>query len=213
MGLGDFLFGEGPDFDFEQSPEQAWLWQNIVQPLWQQMMGGQMPGLYNVPDPSSILPTSDWWSGMAPELRQGIMAPYQEASQQMLELMGSRGQTGGAGTPLTGAAGAALGEFWSRATPQAALTGWQMYQPGAMANWQAQLGQNIAGYQQQMLPFQMLPGTTQQSLPFPVVSPGTPGLIPSLSNILGPLAMGWGMGGFQNPFNQTQATPYYGSPY
>jgi hypothetical protein len=79
-----------------------------------------------------------------------------------------------------------------------------MMQPGMMADYNAQLGRNIQGYQTSLMPFQaaanMLPGTYAN----PVVNPGSPGFMQSAMQLAAPFAMGagmgWGGGGFQNPF-------------
>lgn len=182
-----FWTGDSPDFDWEQSPEMAWLWQNVAQPLWQQLMGGG-PTVTPVP-----MPTEGWFEGLDPSIKSGIREPYEYASKQLMEQMGAKGQTGSAMSPYSGSAQTAAGRFWSDAATGMGQQAWGMINPNAMAQW---------GMQQQanFLPYQMLPGVTQQSLPYPVVTPGSPGMLQGLSQLLSPLAAGWAYGGFQNPF-------------
>jgi len=216
-----------PSVSFEQSPQQQQLW-SLAYPYWQNLYGGQMPGLYNVPAlPSAAdyfaatMPTGDWWANLDPSIKAGIRAPYEDASQQMMEQMGARGQIGGQSTPYSGTGQAALGTFWDKAGQGMAQTGWGMMHPGLMAQaqagwggamqgWGAELGREQAGYQQSMLPYQMLPGMTQQAMPYPVVDPGGGGFWGGVGNLAGSalmgMGMGWGMSGFQNPFGSYGST-------
>ena len=90
-----------------------------------------------------MMPTSQWYGSIAPEVKQGIMAPYDDAANQMLEVMGARGQTGSPGSGYTGAAGAALGELYADAGKDLGLNLWQMSAPAATAGWQANLARNM----------------------------------------------------------------------
>ena len=113
-------------------------------------MSGVLTGVpqYAIPDVSSMLPSSSWYNSMSPEVMQGIWAPYEQASKGMLEQLGSIGQLGSARGGASGAAGAAMGQFSADAANKVGLQAWQMSQPAMQAGWNAQLGQNIAGYQQ-----------------------------------------------------------------
>jgi len=218
--VGNFLFGQGPSVDFQQSPQQAQLW-NQWSPVSQNLASGNLPPIYNLPNANMLQPTGDWWSGMAPELKAGIMQPFQEASQQLNESLGARGMVGGGRSGATGAQGAAQGQFWAQAAPQMAMTGWGMTAPGRQMQYQAELGQAQTGYNTSLMPYQMLPNMIQQSLPYPVVNQGTPGLIPSMAPMLGAglgMALGGPLGGmlggaigsgFQNPFSVPPSTPPY----
>ena len=164
MGSG----GGDSNVEYTQSPEQRKLFKSImpmVQGLGQygteryfggepQMGAPSMSGVltgqqmydipgYNIPNPSQAMPTNDWWGSLAPNVKQGLYAPYVEAGQGLMEQMGSKGQMGSARPGYSGAAGAAMGELAGQAANNVGLSAWQMTQPAAMANWQAQLGQNM----------------------------------------------------------------------
>ena len=89
--------GDSPSIDYSQSPWQTEI-QGWIRPYMQNLYGGQMPDLYNVPglpDAASYfaktMPTGDWWANLDPSIRAGISAPYVDASQQMMEQMSSEG--------------------------------------------------------------------------------------------------------------------------
>ncbi len=115
--------------------------------------------------------------------------------------MGAKGQVGSGSSPYSGSAQTAIGSFWNDAGTSMAGQGWNMVSPALRAGWQAELGQNQAQYQQQMMPYGMLPGVTEMAMPYPVVDPGSPGIGGMMTSLAGPALMGWGMGGFQNPFS------------
>lgn len=167
--------GGDSNVEYTQSPEQQQLFQSIM-PMVQGMaqygtdryfggapqmgapsMSGVLTGQpmydipgYNIPNPSSAMPTSDWWGGLAPEVKAGLYAPYVEAGQGLMEIMGSKGQMGSARPGFSGAAGAAMGELAGKAAQNVGLNAWQMTAPMAMANWQAQLGRNQNMWQQDL---------------------------------------------------------------
>jgi hypothetical protein len=123
-------------------------------PSMQGVMSGVSPyqiGGYNVPSTSGIMPTKDWFGSLAPEVKQGVWAPYEDAANQLGERMGSQGMLGNARGGYSGAAGSAFGEFYSDAGKDYGTQLWNMSAPGAMAGWQGQLGQNqyMAGLQNQ----------------------------------------------------------------
>ena len=192
--------GGGAELDFEMSGPQRWLWQNFAQPFWQNLSSGNMPDIWQRPDSSMLRPQEGWWQGLDSDVKAGVYEPFKETSRQMLEVMGSRGQTGGASTANTGAAGAAMGQYWGQASPQIAMTGWNMYQPSMMAEYNTQLAQNQAGYQQQMMPYGMLGNATQMAMPYPTVSQSS-GFGDYAMGLGGPLLAGLGMGAFGNPFS------------
>jgi hypothetical protein len=80
-------------------------------------------------------PTSDWWNSISPDVRSGIWQPYQEAGNQMMEKLGSVGQLGNPRGGASGVAGMAMSELAAKAGQQAGLQGWNMMQPGAMAQY------------------------------------------------------------------------------
>jgi hypothetical protein len=106
---------------------------------------------YSVPSTSSIMPTTDWWKGLSPEVKAGAWAPFGEGQKSLMETLGGSGQGGSARGGYSGATGAALGQYMADATPAYAMNLWNMSSPGMMAGWQAQLGQNqyLAGLQNQ----------------------------------------------------------------
>lgn len=115
-------------------------------------MTGVLSGVqpYQIPSTESMMPTQSWWNSLSPDVMAGVWAPYQQASQGMLEQLGGMGQLGSARGGATGAAGAALGQFSADAANKVGLQAWQMSQPAMQAGWQAQLGQNQQGYQNQL---------------------------------------------------------------
>lgn len=106
---------------------------------------------YEIPSLSGIMPTTDWWGSIAPEIKAGAWAPFEEGQNRLMETLGASGVSGSARGGYSGATGAALGEYMADATPAYAMNLWNMTAPGAMAGWQAGLGQNqyMAGLQNQ----------------------------------------------------------------
>jgi len=115
-------------------------------------MTGVLSGVpqYNIPNVSSMMPSQDWYNSLSPDVMAGVWAPYQQASKGMLEQLGGIGQLGSARGGATGAAGAALGQFGADAANKVGLQAWQMTQPAMQQGWQAQLAQNMGGYQNQL---------------------------------------------------------------
>lgn len=107
-------------------------------------------GIYsNIPMydlPNAVQPTAQWYNSLSPEVMAGVWAPYQDASNQLLETLGASGQRGNARAGYSGAAGAALGSFAADASKNVGLQAWQMSQPGLMADYQSQLSRNMQGY-------------------------------------------------------------------
>jgi hypothetical protein len=170
MGKGS----SGTKTTYTSSPEQRKMWDTLlpmIQGLSQQgqtslgqanmgaptaptmpSMTGVLSGVqpYQIPSTESMMPTKSWWDSLSPDVMAGVWAPYQQASQGMLEQLGGMGQLGSARGGATGAAGAALGQFGADAANKVGLQAWQMSQPAAQMGWQAQLGQNQQGYQNQL---------------------------------------------------------------
>ena len=214
MGLFDSLFGESPSIKFKQSPQQSQVWDTAF-PAFQNFMQGNFPPLYDVPSP--VGPTEGWYNNIAPAVRQSLWEPAMEGGQQLLELMGARGQTGSAGSPYSGSAATGLGKLFSDYSQGIGGQAWGMMQPGLMADYQAQLGRNMTGYQTSLMPFQtaagMLPGTYAN----PIVNPGSQGLLGSAMQMMAPWAMSflpWGNfggqmgGGSAYPFGTTLGGQY-----
>ena len=93
-------------------------------PLW------DVPAMPDVPPP--VMPSAGWFQGIAPEVRQGLWEPYQEAGQQLGETFGSRGQQGSARGGYSGAYGSAMGSFAADAAKDVGLQAWQMTAPQMM---------------------------------------------------------------------------------
>jgi hypothetical protein len=165
-----------------------------------------------VPDPSSAMPTADWWGALSPNVKAGLYAPYHDAGNMMMQQMGSRGQLGSSRGGLSGASGAAMGKLAGEAAKNVGLNAWQMTAPAAQAAWQGQLNQNnamwgadlarnqqaynvgqqerVADYNTAMNVWQMpqqLMGMAPQFMPQGIVQPG--------SNTMGNMFGGGLMGG------------------
>ena len=158
--------GGGTNIQYAQSPEQAQLYQAIA-PMVQGLanygtntyfsgapnmgapsMSGVLSGvpMYNIPDPSLAMPTTSWWNSLAPNVKAGLYAPYEEAGRGMLELLGSQGQAGNARGGYTGAAGAAMGNLAAEAGKNVGLQAWQMTSPMAQMAWGEELARNKSAY-------------------------------------------------------------------
>jgi len=180
--------GGGGSVKYSQSPEQAALGQAVlpfVQGLGQygtQRYFNGAPNLgapsatgtltsvpmYGIPSPSTAMPTQDWWSSLAPQVKQGLYAPYEEAGRGLLETLGARGQSGSAMGGYSGAAGAALGELAGQAANNVGLAAWQMTSPAAYANWDAQLNRNALGYNQALQEQSLNYNTALQAWQYPM---------------------------------------------
>lgn len=173
--------GGGSKVEYEQSPEQRQMYQQILpivqrlsnsaqtgQSLYNIPSAPQYPTLpsasgvyssvpqsqianYNIPSASSMMPTGDWYSNLSPEVMAGINAPWDDAQKQLQETMGAAGTSGSASAGYSGAAGAALGEFYADKANSVGLQAWNMVSPALQSEWGAQLGQNQWLAQQQTL--------------------------------------------------------------
>ncbi len=156
----------GGDVKYTQSPEQRQLFESIM-PMVQGMAGygterffGGAPQMgapsmagvltsqpmYDIPNPSTAMPTADWWGSLAPQVKAGLYAPYVEAGEGLMAAMGGRGQLGSERGGFSGATGAAMGELASNAARDVGLNAWQMTAPMAMTGWQADLARNMGAY-------------------------------------------------------------------
>lgn len=107
-------------------------------------MSGVLTGqpMYDIPSPSTAMPTGDWWGSLSPNVKAGLYAPYAEAGQGLMGAMAGRGQLGSERGGFSGAAGSAMGELAGSAAKNVGLNAWQMTQPMAMAGWNADLMRN-----------------------------------------------------------------------
>lgn len=166
-------------------------------------MAGVLTGqqMYDIPDPSTAMPTADWYGSLAPQVKAGLYAPYQEAGETLMNQMGSRGQLGSARGGFSGASGAAMGKLAGEAAKNVGLNAWQMTAPMAQNAWSADLQRNQQAYnvgqQERMgdfntamnvwgMPQQMM-GMAPQFMPQGIVQPG--------SNTMGNMMSGGMMGG------------------
>jgi hypothetical protein len=160
--------GGSSDVEYTQSPEQQAIMQAAL-PLYQgmadygqqryfgegvQQMGapsmsgvltGQqmydIPG-YDIPNPATAMPTADWWSSLAPQVKAGLYAPYVEAGQGLMQSLSRGGQLGSPTAGYSGATGVAMGELAGQAAQNVGLNAWQMTSPMAMNAWNADLNRN-----------------------------------------------------------------------
>ena len=137
----------------------------------------QMPSMQQMVG-NPLMPTGDWFSSLDPSIKQGVWAPWNEAADMLSERMGGQGQLGSARGGMTGAAGAGLGELYSRAGQNVGLQAWNMMQPGLQAEYNQQstdyaneVARRQADYQTSMqawgLPFgmtNMMPNTFSQGI-------------------------------------------------
>lgn len=115
-------------------------------------MSGVLSGVspYNIPSIQNMMPTQSWYNSMSPEVKAGVWAPYQEGASALQEQLGSIGGLGNQRGGVSGAGAAGLGNYYAKATPAAAMSLWNMSQPAMQQGWQAQLQQNIGGYQNRL---------------------------------------------------------------
>jgi hypothetical protein len=120
-------------------------------------MSGVLSGVspYNIPSIQNMMPTKSWYNSMSPEVKAGVWAPYQEGASALQEQLGSIGGLGNQRGGVSGAGAAGLGNYYAKATPQAAMSLWNMSQPAMQQGWNAQLQQNIGSYQNQLTENQM----------------------------------------------------------
>jgi hypothetical protein len=210
--MGNWFTGESPSLEFEQGPEQKKMFNTMFGPF-QSFMQGNFPQMYDLPSP--VMPSTDWYNNIAPEVRQSLWEPAQEGGRQMMEAMGAKGQVGSAGSPISGSAQTGMGKLFADYSQGIGSQAWNMMQPGMMADYNAQLGRNIQGDNTSLMPFQaaanMLPGTYSH----PVVNPGRAGALGPLLQVFGAAGdpaglMGGVNSGIGNLFGQQQ-TPQIGT--
>jgi len=153
--------------------------------------GGEAPweipeqATWDIPDPVS--PTDGWYDSLDPNIMAGLNEPWNDAQDQMFESLGQAGSLGSGRGGLSGAAGAALGEFSADRASAVGLDAWNMVSPGLVADYNSNLDMNRtsalnqwqASLQQNMAPFTSAVNLFGPSLPQLLVDPGTPGFIES----------------------------------
>jgi len=145
---------------FSQGMERA----QADQPLWDTLPTPNAPqapsaaGIYSGVQqyniPNTVAPTQGWYNSISPEVQRGLWEPYNQGAKQLMETLGGQGSLGNARGGYTGAAGAALGKYYSDASTNIGTQAWNMMQPGMMANWNAELNKNMGArneYQQENL--------------------------------------------------------------
>lgn len=203
MGIMDTIMGSSPELKFDTSHEQKKVGkpvQNMLRDLFRLINEGENP-FYNPmdpTDPSQFLPTEEAMQSLDPSISAGMWHPVNQAGQQMSEMMAGRGQMGGSQS-------VALGQLYGQAAPQIGLNLANMLSGAQRFSHQANVGQRAMDFQEQTYPFNLGAGLFPSTLPNPVVQPGSPGLLGAATQIAAPFAMGagmgWGGGGFQNPFS------------
>ena len=159
MGSGK---GGGADVDYEWSDEQKQAY-NQAQPWVQQRVGqalqgppqmGAPPSIYDIPDSTGLTPTKGWYDSIAPEVKQGLWEPWNDASNQMMQNMSGVGQFGTPGAGMSGAALNAQGSLYADAGQQVGQQAWNMMAPGQSQLFNANLGRNAAQYETSLQPWQ-----------------------------------------------------------
>jgi hypothetical protein len=154
--------GGSSDVDYEWSDEQKenyWAakpWMRQQQNL---AMGGppQMgapPSIYDIPDATGLTPTKGWYDSMAPDVKQGLWEPWNDAANQLQMNMGAQGQLGTPGAGYSGAAGTGLGRLYADAGQQVGMQAWNMMAPGQSQLFGANLGRNVDQYNTSLVPWQ-----------------------------------------------------------
>ena len=127
-----------------QDPSAAGIFTGVEDPSMAGVLSGYAP--YTVPQ--AVMPSAEWYQGIAPEVRAGIWAPYEEAATAMTGRLESLGQLGAARPGGSAAAGAALGKFTAEAGQQAGLQAWQMTAPQLMQRRQELLERDMLSRQE-----------------------------------------------------------------
>jgi hypothetical protein len=129
-GLGTNQLGQ-PGYGMPQAP---------TMPSMSGVLSGVSP--YSLPNAKNLMPTKSWWNSLAPGIKEGAWAPFEEGKQNLLETMGNSGMASSARGGYSGAAGAALGEYMADATPAYAMNLWNMSSPGMFTNYASELDRN-----------------------------------------------------------------------
>lgn len=215
--------GGGSTVTYQQSPEQKRLL-DAVMPIIQDMVATiqkgeplyEIPTPYEIPSIESLLPSTDWWRGITPEIKESLWAPWNEAADILTERLGAQAQIGSSRGGYSGAAGAALGKLYSEAGKDVGLQAWQMTQPAQQARWEAELakGKDIWGTELSRItaPYQLLPsflGSASQFTPTAVVGERG-GFSPSA--MLGGIGSGLQVGSLMAPAKATGLAALGGLP-
>ena len=191
--ISDFLFGsETEQMGTAQSPGNAWL-QNALRPMLGQGIGAGMGGQplyptqgYNAPQAPFSSPAD--FAGGYENIINRMMEPYGDA------LGGAMGGFSGAGQNIMGSA---MGQIAPQIMNQYTQNQGMYDQMGAQASM---FGANAMN-QSYGAPWN-LAGMYAGSTGSPMVQPGQQGLMQSIAPFA---ALGWGQGGFQNPFSSAPA--------
>lgn len=175
--------GTDPSVEMYQSPQQKQVFNWAFPTL--QAGTGQQP--YGLPSAQGLQPTQQWYQGMSPQVMSGIQAPYQQGFDQMMETMGSRGQTGSARGGYSGTAGAATGIYSEQAARGIGGQAWNMSYPGMQAQYRAELDRNITAYNRPFQEAQLAAGLMGGTYPTSIIHPGSESDYASWGNTIGDL--------------------------
>lgn len=158
--------------DWTTNPAMAALLQSMM-PMINKAANAGMAGQGIFTDVSRLMPNAGWFSGLSPEIKQGLWEPYNEAALNMINTMGGQGLLSARGG-YSGQAQSALGELYSKAGTNVGLNAWNMMSPI----------QNL-GFTN---PWNMLPqyaGVGSQLTPNAVVKPDEPNYFEQMAPIAG----------------------------
>jgi len=134
-----------------------------------------IPG-YNIPNPEIMMPTAQTMGSISPDVLAGVMKPYQNVEQQLMETLGAGGGLGSARGGFSGQGAAGLGKYWAEAAPSIGNQMWSMIKDPLAQGWQAQLGKNMGMWSEQLqqnkYPWANMPGMVRLGMPTPYAQPG-----------------------------------------
>ncbi len=154
-----------------------------------------IPAGWSIPDTGTLLPTRQNFEQFSPQVMEALYHPYRAGQDILLNTLAGRGQMGVPGA-MSGAAGAALGKYWSEAAPQVTQQALGLMMPALQTGYQEQLGRAKTLWEAQatraQMPFGILPGLVGGTYAQPVVKPpdNTMGQIGQIFGGLGSLGIG-----------------------
>jgi len=198
--------GGGGSTGYIQSPQQQQLFQ-MAQPLIQKAMDYGMGGIgqggglwptpgYNIPSTESMMPSAATMGNISPSIWEGIMNPYKQAEQQLMETLGAGGGLGSARGGFSGQGAAGLGKFWAEAAPTMGTQAWNMISPALQQGWGAgfQREQALWGEQMQQhkYPWQAGPSMLSMGMPTPYTQQQQARPLGGIGSLLGGIGSLWG---------------------
>jgi len=168
--------------EYVQSPEAREIMEAMMPTIRRIGMAGETGGQlwdvprYQVPDITSMMPTTETLAAISPDVKAAVMAPYKETEQQLLETLGATGGLGSAMGGFSGQGAAGLGKYWGDVAPEYTKSLWGMVAPAQQMGYAAELGRerDIWGQQLQasQFPYTVIPGMAGASMPSPVTTAG-----------------------------------------